>query len=172
MTAGASAELIAAPLHGFPGVRDRMERIAEIDGVIYINDTTATAPIAAAAALESLADKPGTVHLLAGGADKRLDPEPLAEAAARYRPRVYLFEGTGTPALASALDQQGVEPEGTFSSMEEIVAAATKHAVPGDVVLLSPGCASFGLFQDEFDRGDKFRASVAALQHASGVGVG
>jgi UDP-N-acetylmuramoylalanine--D-glutamate ligase len=171
MTAGATAELLTSRLHSFPGVRDRMERIAEIDGVAYINDTTATAPIAAAAALESLADRPGKVHLLAGGADKRLDPAPFAEAAARYRPRIYLFEGTGTPALARALDHHGVAPEGTFSSMEAAVGAATVNAAPGDVVLLSPGCASFGLFQDEFDRGDKFRASVAALQQASGVGV-
>lgn len=174
MAAGALAEPLTERLHGFAGVRDRMERIAELDGVTYINDTTATAPIAAAAALDSLADHPGTVHLLAGGADKRLDPAPLAEAAARFQPRVYLFAGTGTPALASALDLQGVAPEGTFSSMEDAVRAATANATAGDIVLLSPGCASFGLFQDEFDRGEKFRASVADLQHerAPGVSVG
>lgn len=172
MIAGAEAERLTTRLHLFPGVRDRMERIAEIDGVTYINDTTATAPIAAAAALESLAECAGTVHLLAGGADKRLDPAPLAEAAARYQPRIYLFKGTGTPALADALQQRGVPPDGTFTSMEDVVRAATANAAPGDVVLLSPGCASFGLFLDEFDRGDKFRASVAALLQASGVNVG
>lgn len=172
MVAAAEAEELTSRLHAFPGVRDRMERIAQVDGVMYINDTTATAPIAAAAALESLADRPGSVHLLAGGADKRLDPTPLAEAAARYQPRVYLFEGTGTPALAQALQDHGVVPEGTFTSMHDVVQAAAASAVSGDIVLLSPGCASFGLFQDEFDRGDKFRASVAALQETSGVGVG
>jgi UDP-N-acetylmuramoylalanine--D-glutamate ligase len=56
--------------------------------------------------------------------------------------------------------------------MDDAVRAATANATPGDVVLLSPGCASFGIFRDEFDRGDKFRASVAALQQASGVSVG
>ena len=168
MLAGVDASSVAAGLERFQGVRDRMEQVAEIDGVTYINDTTATAPIAAVAALERLANHPGRIHLLAGGADKRLDPSPLAEAAARYEALVYLFDGTASPALEHCLRERGVAPRGPFTSMDEAVCAARGAASPGDVVLLSPGCASFGLFRDEFDRGDRFRACVAALSAKRG----
>jgi UDP-N-acetylmuramoylalanine--D-glutamate ligase len=161
---GASATAIERGLAAFQGVKDRMETIAEIDGVTFINDTTATAPIATVAALEALAQRSGRVHLLAGGAEKGLDPSPLAEAAARHQAKVYLFAGTATPALESALRTRDVTPYGPFGGMREAVAAARYQARPGDVVLLSPGCASFGLFRDEFDRGDRFREVVGALR--------
>ncbi len=141
-----------------------METVAELDGVTYINDTTATAPAATVAALDALSQTAGQVHLLAGGADKGLDPSPLAEAAARHQAKVYLFAGTATPALESALRNRGLTPCGPFAGMTEAVAAARREAKPGDVILLSPGCASFGLFQDEFDRGDRFRETVLSLK--------
>jgi UDP-N-acetylmuramoylalanine--D-glutamate ligase len=108
------------------------------------------------------------VHLLAGGADKGLDPSPLAEAAARHQATVYLFAGTATPALESALRNRGLAPRGPFAGMTEAVAAARREATPGDIILLSPGCASFGLFRDEFDRGDRFRETVRSLQQEQG----
>jgi UDP-N-acetylmuramoylalanine--D-glutamate ligase len=164
MLAGANRDAIEGGLEAFRGVRDRMETVAELDGVTFINDTTATAPAATVAALETLAGRRGQVHLLAGGADKGLDPTPLVEAATRHRAKVYLFAGTATPALESALRARGLTPCGPFSGMTEAVAAARREAEPGDVVLLSPGCASFGLFRDEFDRGDRFRESIATMQ--------
>jgi UDP-N-acetylmuramoylalanine--D-glutamate ligase len=163
MLVGADPEAIARGLATFQGVKDRMETVAEIDGVTFINDTTATAPIATVAALEAVSRRSSQVHLLAGGADKGLDPSPLAEAAARHQAKVYLFAGTATPALESALRTRNVTPHGPFAGMSETVAAARYEARPGDVVLLSPGCASFGLFRDEFDRGEQFREVVAAL---------
>lgn len=164
MLAGASAESIGDGLRGFRGVKDRMERVAEIDGVVFINDTTATAPIAAVAALNALAGMTGRIHLLTGGADKGLDPGPLAEAVARHRVLAYLFDGTATPALAAALGSRGVGARGPFMSMADAVSTAREEAAPGDVILLSPGCASFGLFRDEFDRGEQFRLAVATRQ--------
>jgi UDP-N-acetylmuramoylalanine--D-glutamate ligase len=94
MLAGVKADPVGELLNAFTGVRDRMERVAQIDGVLYINDTTATAPIAAVAALEALANQPGQVHLLAGGADKCLDPAPLADAVAASNALVYLLDGS------------------------------------------------------------------------------
>ena len=138
-----------------------MESVAEIAGVAFVNDTTATAPIATVAALRGLAGR--RVHLIAGGADKSLDPTPLASVAADYAHRVYLLAGTATPGMERALSAAGVTPIGPFSSMAEAVDAAAANAAPGDVVLLSPGCASFGLFRDEFDRGERFREAVRAL---------
>lgn len=162
MSAGAPAEAVAAALQAFAGVKDRMERVAQIGGVAYINDTTATAPAAAFAALRALADR--RVHLIAGGADKRTDLRPLAEAVAAHAHAVFLLAGTATPGLMSLLEDAGVTPCGPYDSMPAAVGAAAAAAAAGDVVILSPGCASFGLFQDEFDRGERFRQAVAALQ--------
>jgi UDP-N-acetylmuramoylalanine--D-glutamate ligase len=158
---GAPPAAIQQGLDRFAGIRDRMERVATANGVTFVNDTTATAPIAAAAALDALAGE--RVHLLCGGADKRLDPTPLVEAITRQRPRVYLFDGTATPALAARLTAAGIDAAGPFHSMDEAVAAAVANAKAGDLVLLSPGCASFGLFRDEFDRGERFRRLARAL---------
>lgn len=163
MLAGVDPEAAGRGLDAFQGVKDRMERVAVIDGVTYINDTTATAPVAAVAALDALARHGGQIHLLAGGADKRLDPAPLADAAAYYGALTYLFEGTATPDLARCLRERNVAACGPFATMEAVIEAARRAAVPGDVVLLSPGCASFGLFRDEFDRGEQFRKVVTAL---------
>jgi UDP-N-acetylmuramoylalanine--D-glutamate ligase len=163
---GVDAGAIGCGLDAFAGVKDRMERVAEIGGVTYINDTTATAPVATVAALDALAGS-GRIHLLAGGADKRLDPSPVARSAARHGATVYLFEGTGTNALTRCLRDCGVVPRGPFMSMDAAVGAASDAASPGDVVLLSPGCASFGLFRDEFDRGDHFRESISRLRDSA-----
>ncbi|MCC6312470.1 MAG: UDP-N-acetylmuramoyl-L-alanine--D-glutamate ligase [Thermomicrobiales bacterium] len=163
---GAPMEAISAGLAGFAGVPHRMERVAIVAGVRYINDTAATAPVAAAAALRTLAG--GPVRLIAGGADKGLDPGPLVAAAAETRPAVFLLGGTATPVLHAALRAVGIEPRGPFDSLVEAVAAAAAGAQPGDSVLLSPGCASFGLFRDEFDRGERFRAEVRTLAAESG----
>jgi UDP-N-acetylmuramoylalanine--D-glutamate ligase len=168
MLAGANPDGIEHGLETFQGVKDRMETVAELDGVTFINDTTATAPAATVAALEALAERQGQVHLLAGGADKGLDPAPLAEAAARHQAKVYLFAGTATPALESALRTRGLTPCGPFTGMTEAVSVARGESQPGDVILLSPGCASFGLFRDEFDRGDRFRETVRSLKQEHG----
>ena len=165
---GIDALAISQGLAGFRGVKDRMERVAEIAGVTYVNDTTATAPIAAVAAIEALASGAGRILLLAGGADKMLDPAPLADVVARHGARVILFDGTGTPTLERSLRQRGVIPAGTFTSMPDAVDAARGLAQAGDIIVLSPGCASFGLFRDEFDRGQQFREYVQALDRAHG----
>jgi UDP-N-acetylmuramoylalanine--D-glutamate ligase len=162
---GAPPAAIQHGLDRFAGIPDRMERVATSHGVIFINDTTATAPIAAAAALDALAGE--RVHLLCGGADKGLDPTPLVDAIVRRRPQVYLFAGTATPAIAERLAAAGIDAAGPSQSMEDVVGAARANAAAGDVILLSPGCASFGLFRDEFDRGEQFRRLALALADES-----
>ena len=88
-------------------------------------------------------------------------PEGGGEALL-LRQAVVLLDGTATPTLASAIGSD-VPARGPVGSMADAVADAAALAVPGGVVLLSPGCASFGLFVDEFDRGDRFRAAVGGL---------
>jgi UDP-N-acetylmuramoylalanine--D-glutamate ligase len=165
---GIDERIIGRGLDAFRGVKDRMEHIAEIDGVTYVNDTTATVPIAAVAAIETVSHAARRIHLLAGGADKKLDPTLLADAVARHGASVYLFDGTASPTLAHRLRERGVIPAGPFGSMAEAIDAARAATRPGDVILLSPGCASFGLFRDEFDRGQQFREYVMGLESARG----
>lgn len=158
---GAPATAIATGLARFEGVNDRLELVATIDDVLFVNDTSATAPVAAAAALRSFPNR--RIHLIAGGADKRLDAAPLVAEAAGRAEAIYLLDGTATPRLADHLRAAGLTPHGPYDDMASAVSAAARAASPGDVVLLSPGCASFGLFRDEFDRGERFRQAVRAL---------
>jgi UDP-N-acetylmuramoylalanine--D-glutamate ligase len=163
---GAPGDAIARALDEFRGVRDRNERVAEIGGVEYVNDTAATTPIATIAALRAYAGR--HVHLIAGGSDKRVELAPLADAAAEFAAAIYLLNGTATPRLAELLAGRGVPFAGPFDAMAAVVDAAAAAACPGDVVLLSPGCASFGLFRDEFDRGEQFRQVVRGLADSGG----
>lgn len=160
MVRGATPDAVEQGLAVFRGVRDRMEYVAEIDGVRYINDTAATAPAATQAALGSLAGQ--RVHLILGGADKKLDLQPLADVATQAA-SLHLLAGTATPALQALLDTSGRQGVTVYDAMSAAVKAASARAESGDVVLLSPGCASFGLFQDEFERGQRFRDAVASI---------
>jgi UDP-N-acetylmuramoylalanine--D-glutamate ligase len=158
---GSRDHAIRGGLSGFDGVPHRMEFVAEIAGVTYINDTTATAPAAAIAALSAFAGR--RVHWIAGGADKSLDLSELAATVARDAESIHLLDGSATPRLMTAIVAAGGRPRGPYRSIADAALTAHRASVPGDVVLLSPGCASFGLFRDEFDRGEQFRAAVARV---------
>jgi UDP-N-acetylmuramoylalanine--D-glutamate ligase len=158
---------IQAALHHFSGIEHRQELVRELDGVYYINDTTATNPAAALAALASL---PGPIILIAGGADKELVFDDFARAIVTRTKAYVLLEGSGTDRLARAIGrataQSGVATSasgGRFDDFAAAIRAARAHAVPGDTVLLSPGCASFGMFKNEFHRGEEFRRIVIGL---------
>jgi UDP-N-acetylmuramoylalanine--D-glutamate ligase len=160
---GADEDAIDAGLTTFAGVANRIETVATVDGVTYINDTSATAPAATVANVAVLAERFAHVHIIAGGSDKQTDLGPLATAFAQHRARVTLLDGTATVRLRQLLDAADVAYNGPLRRMEEAVQIASAAAKPGDVVVLSPGCASFGLFRNEFDRGEQFRAAVQAL---------
>ncbi|GAB4195554.1 MAG: UDP-N-acetylmuramoyl-L-alanine--D-glutamate ligase [Roseiflexaceae bacterium] len=159
---GVEQAALLRALRGFKGVADRMEPVRLLDGVTYINDTTATAPEAAIAALESL-DAP--IVLLAGGADKNLPFEGLAATIRRRARALVLLAGSATPKLQAALAVEGpqIDQHGPFDDFAVAIAHARTLARAGDVVLLSPGCASFGMFRNEFHRGEEFRRIVAGL---------
>lgn len=164
---GASVNAVRDGLNSFAGVPNRMELVAEIEGVTYINDSAATAPAAATANLRGLTDR--QVHLIAGGHDKQGDLAPLADAFAAQAMSLHLLAGSASPALATLLAKRGVGSTGPHGTMAEAVQSAAAAARPGDVVLLSPGCASFGLFRDEFDRGQQFREAVNAISSERAV---
>jgi UDP-N-acetylmuramoylalanine--D-glutamate ligase len=136
--------------------------VRTLDGVQYINDTTATNPAAAQAALSSF-DAP--LVLLAGGANKGLDMADFARSIARRAKALILLAGNASETLHNLVQQhmQAAQPPviaGPYADFAEAVHAARGLASPGDVVLLSPGCASFGMFENEFHRGEEFRRIV------------
>jgi UDP-N-acetylmuramoylalanine--D-glutamate ligase len=159
---GAPASAIGSGLSQFRGVPNRLEIVAEIDGVTFVNDTSATAPEAAIAGVRVLSPRARRLLLVAGGADKRTDLTPFADELATVDVQVFLLDGTATPSLASLLAGRGVDVSGTFDSMSSAVDAAASVAEQGDIVALCPACASFGMFRNEFDRGDQFRRAVSA----------
>jgi UDP-N-acetylmuramoylalanine--D-glutamate ligase len=163
---GVPCATIRTAVQQFRGVPHRQQLVAEIGGVRYINDTAATAPGAAIAALHSYA---APIVLIAGGSDKRLPLAPLARAIAARARHVILLAGNATPQLQHELASvPGAPPtSGPYDDIGQAVAAAAALARPGELVLLSPGCASFGMFRNEFHRGEAFCAAVARVAEAA-----
>jgi UDP-N-acetylmuramoylalanine--D-glutamate ligase len=160
------APLLAA-LAGFKGLPHRLEKVAEYQGVAYYNDSKGTNVGAAAAALAGFAELVaggGRVVLIAGGEGKGQNFAPLAEPVSRYARAVVLI-GRDAELIARALAGSGVALL-RAGSMEQAVAQARIQARAGDVVLLSPACASFDMFRNYPHRGEVFAACVTGLAHA------
>jgi UDP-N-acetylmuramoylalanine--D-glutamate ligase len=96
-----------------------------------------------------------------GGTDKNIDFEPCKKIYSKAS-KIVLLSGSGTEKLIPILREEGLEWQGPFDDLEAAVARADEIAEPGNAVLLSPGCASFGMFLHEFDRGKKFKQAVRA----------
>ena len=145
-------------LHRFRGLPHRTEFVAERNGVTWFNDSKGTNVGASAAALDGLDPQDGskTVPIL-GGDCKGADFRPLAPRVAR-RARAVVLLGRDVAMIESAL--RGSVPLVKARDMDEAVALAQALTVPGDRVLLSPGCASFDMFRDYEERGEAFRAAV------------
>ena len=149
---------IARGLESFPGVEHRIEEVATIDGVLYVNDSKATN---VAAALRAIASFPGRrKHVILGGRGKAEPYEPLA-AALEDGDRAYLI-GEAAPQIARALDAASADFV-VVGSLAEALSAASAAATAGDVVLLTPACASFDQFRDFEHRGEEFRRLVEKL---------
>ncbi len=150
--AGIADEHIAGALRTFPGVPHRLELVGERDGIRYVNDSKATNVAAALRALAAYADEP--VHLILGGSPKGEDFAPLAAAIGPNVRSVHLI-GAEAERLAAVI----------AGDRDETLAAAVAHASelaqPGDVVLLSPACASYDQFANFEERGDAFRKLAA-----------
>ncbi len=161
---GIPAKVIKEAVADFKGVPHRLEFVKKIDEVSYYNDTTASTPEAAIAGINSFS-RP--IKLIAGGSNKKLDLTPFAEKIAQDDKvrKVYLLEGTATERLKKQIVEAGGEEKivDIFESIEEAVGVAKEAAKESEVVLLSPGCASFGMFVNEFERGDRFRNAVLSI---------
>ncbi|OGL97919.1 UDP-N-acetylmuramoylalanine--D-glutamate ligase [Candidatus Uhrbacteria bacterium RIFOXYB2_FULL_45_11] len=163
---GVSDEDILETLKSFAGLPGRQQVIGEVEGVMYVNDTTATSPEGTMAALARFGNG-GNIILLAGGSTKGFTFEQMGTSVQKECKYVVLFEGTATNDVEKAI---GDVPHIRVDSMEKAFAAAASVATLGDIVLLSPGTASFGVFKNEFDRGDQFEKMVGALIKKTGSG--
>lgn len=159
---GVAPEKICEAVKNFKGVSHRLEFVKELDKVKYFNDTAATMPDAAIAGINSFSEP---VILIAGGADKNLDFKEFAKVIGEKVRRIIFLKGEATEKIKAELKKINAEKivDSEFDNMQKAVVRAKSLAGPGDVVLLSPGAASFGLFLNEFDRGDKFREAVGKL---------
>ncbi|HET9918938.1 MAG TPA: UDP-N-acetylmuramoyl-L-alanine--D-glutamate ligase [Ktedonobacteraceae bacterium] len=164
---GVSNEMIGETVSHFHGVAHRLEEVDIIHGVCYVNDSTSTTPVAGRVALQAF-DAP--LVLVAGGNTKHLPLEDWPETIVRRSRDVVLLEGSGTDELLPAINEQAAKLDrsnpvrGVFASLNEAMDAAVALARPGDVLLFSPGYTSFGMFLNEFDRGNQFVAHVRRLR--------
>ena len=158
---GASIEAIATSLRSFSGLPHRLQQIGSRDGIVYVDDSAATTPEAAAAAVRSFADP---VHLIAGGSGKGSDFTVLGEAVAASNVKAVLLMGDEAESIARAVRASAAGADLILErgdSMQWAVAAAECRARTGDVILLSPGCASFGLFANYEDRAQQFKTCAS-----------
>jgi UDP-N-acetylmuramoylalanine--D-glutamate ligase len=155
LAASLTDEEIFTNLATFPGVPGRLQFLGERGGVKIINDNNATTPQATIAGLKAVGnidDK--NIILIAGGAYKEVDPQSLIEMIPQYCKKVILLPGTGTNLIKDQLEAAVVE------SVEEAVKAGLAASEPGDILLFSPGFASFGLFKNEYERNDAFVTEI------------
>ena len=134
--------------------KHRVEKILERDGIAYINDSKGTNPAAVIAALQSISDK--NIRLILGGLDKGMDFMPLKEYSECIK-KVYILGECREKLYKSLNDYLDCK---IFTDFDAAVLTACKEAVKGDTILLSPGCASFDMFKNYKERGERFRELV------------
>ena len=155
-TIGIAEDAIAEGLKSYPGLPHRMERVKERNGVLFVNDSKATNPSSSSFALASYP----AIHWILGGLPKG---DRLDECAPMFsHVRAAYVIGEAAPVFAKLLEEAG-KPVTISLTLDQAVRDAAAAAKSGDVVLLSPACASFDQFRDYESRGDSFRAAVEAL---------
>ncbi len=162
---GADFDSIRKVVREFAGVEHRLEEVATIRGVEFFNDSKATSVDATAKALTAFQ---GGIHLILGGKDKGAPYTPLVPLVSGRVKAVYLI---GAAAERISQDLQGTVETISSGNLKTAVRQAFLRAVPGDVVLLSPACASYDQFQDFEERGRVFKKFVAELKTATELGV-
>jgi UDP-N-acetylmuramoylalanine--D-glutamate ligase len=157
---GVGAEAVREGLRSFAPIEHRLEPVATIDGVLYVNDSKATNPDAVLNALTAFDGRP--LRVLLGGRNKGNDFRDLARACAA-RCGLCVLYGEARDELEAAFQSEGAR-SALAETMTGALGVAAASAAPGDVVLLSPACASFDEFTDFEDRGRRFAAAVRSLQ--------
>ncbi len=161
LACGAPPESLRETVRHFRPVEHRLEEVAEINGVRFFNDSKATSVDATMKALEAFADDAGKIVLILGGRGKQAPYAPLAPLV-RERVRRMILIGEDAPVIEKELN--GAAPFEHAADMSDAVARAFAAAKPGDVVLLTPACASFDMFESFEHRGRVFKEEVGNLR--------
>lgn len=161
--AGANMNKAWQGIVSFSGTEHRLEKVAEINGVTYVNDSAATHPESTSAALHSF--KAPKIIIL-GGSRKGVSFDSLAHEITRNNVKAVILIGQTADEIKTSLKKAGFKGviKGGLEDMVSIIKAASALATKGDIVLLSPACASFGLFANYKDRGEQFKKAVNSLQ--------
>ncbi|MBI5399996.1 UDP-N-acetylmuramoyl-L-alanine--D-glutamate ligase [Candidatus Saganbacteria bacterium] len=154
---GVSPKQVADVLKTFPGVEHRIEFVAKINGVEYYNDSKATNPDSTLVALETFNNK--KIILILGGRDKGVSLDKLVEKI-KQNVRAVILIGEAAGRFRAALTSVGFSAIHPASSLADAVALSAKFAQPGDIVLLSPACSSFDMFDNYEERGRVFKKLV------------
>ena len=160
---GIPASVIRSTVETFRGVEHRLEEMAEINGVRYYNDSACTTPASTVTALRAF-DAP--VVLIAGGYDKGTAFDDMAEEAVR-RARAVVLIGATADAIETAIRKNGATTTPVVSradTLDDAVRQSARLGRIGDVVVLSPGCASYDMFTNFEERGQRFKEAVSALE--------
>lgn len=157
--AGISPEMIKKSVREFEGVEHRIEFVAEIDGVRYYNDSKGTNTDASGKAIDALEKN---IILLAGGYDKKEDFNPFIASFGGRVKQMYLI-GQTAGIIAEACDNNGFKAYTHMETLKDCVEAAKNLAQPGDIVLLSPACASWGMYNNYEERGADFKNCVKSF---------
>lgn len=163
---GVSVRDIKRALSLFRGLPNRLEWIATKRGIRFMNDSASTTPDATIVAIQATRNKrqgTGRIHLIFGGADKKLIFDELAREIKQRRVSVTLLSGTAHGKIVKAFRRVGVVFRDA-QDLRDAIRLILQTAKRGDSVLLSPGCASFGEFKNEFDRGRTFNRFVRAIR--------
>ena len=166
--AGADLQSIRTVLRSFHAIEHRLEQVATLGGVDFINDSKGTNPGATIKALQSFPGKKKI--LIAGGKDKCGDFTELAEVI-EHEARLLVLIGETSSKIARAVEEAGFNNYQKVKTLEEAVNVAWKEARSGDIVLLSPACASWDMFTDYEARGNLFKELVRSLKNIEGSGM-
>jgi UDP-N-acetylmuramoylalanine--D-glutamate ligase len=158
--AGVPSATIKRAVRAFKGVPHRQEFVRNWKGIDFVNDTTGTSPDGVRVALDRFAKR--RIILIGGGTDKNLNFKNFSRDLAKRTKYSVLFKGTATDKILA--DWPGKVKPPVVGSMKEAMDLALAQAKRGDLVLLSPGAASFGVFMNEFDRGEQFMKLVKKLK--------
>ncbi len=167
---GVGFSALREALRDFRGVPHRIEFVDEVDGVRYYDDSIATTPSRAIAGMRSFGEP---VIVIAGGSDKNVPFGDFAEEAVD-RVKAVVLVGQTAPKIRAALEQAQARrartiPVAEARDLDEATRLAAEKAAPGDVVLLSPACASFDMFRDYKERGDRFKETVRRMRNKNQV---
>jgi UDP-N-acetylmuramoylalanine--D-glutamate ligase len=162
--AGAADEPVYTGLCSFPGLRHRLEFIAELDGVAWYNDSKSTTAESIDCAVRAFDNG---VHLIAGGKDKGCDFSVVNDAITRHVSRIILI---GEAADRIERQWKDLAPVYRAATLGDAVTRARLNARSGEAVVFSPGCSSFDMFRDYEDRGERFKKLVLGMQTAEGTG--